>query len=136
LKTKFAVSYSATAVPFYFDGQTPWKNPEKLAELHASCNFLPRPDSFLTATRRATRYKISVHPPFIRYAACTRRGIFNDFAQENCSYRHPEYGFHLRRIRRFLQMPFTTLLDLVRLRFVDFYTRRSSTSRLCIRFYE
>lgn len=67
------------------------ENIEKLAELHASCNFIPRPDSFLTTMRRA-RYKISVHARFIRYAVCTCHRIFNDFVQENCSYRDPNIG--------------------------------------------
>lgn len=129
-KTEFAVSYiQRDCHSILLRRSNSAKYPEKLAELHASCNFLRRP--FLTTTRRATRYKISVHLPFIRYAACTRRGIFNDFAQENCSYRHLEYIF-LSMPYEVSAMLFTILLNLdVRLRFADIiYTRKFLISPL------
>ena len=87
--------YCFSRLPFHFNSTI--KSRAKSRKVSRVTRFLQfstssRSLSYRDATRTA-RYKISMHPRFIRYAACTRREVFNDFAQENCSYRHPEYGF-------------------------------------------
>jgi hypothetical protein len=83
--------------------------------------------------RTATRYKIKFQSILILldipYSVRSRRGVFNDFAQENCSYRHPECGL-LAPHAEFLQCSFTILPDSdAKFRFLDFYARKSLNVR-------